>query len=126
MTDLPALREAVAWAESTRPMEPEHLRTLVAAVKEYQRERDIYYMDGVVKTAEQLAQAEAQLSSTRADLHLSLKTNTALLDELEALRADIANWPVCDQHKPGMWDGEPPCVICDTHNTAKEGTYASL
>ena len=35
--------------------------------------------------------------------------------ELAAARADIANWPVCEQHKPGMWDGDPPCVICEAH-----------
>ena len=65
------------------------------------------------------ADTEEQL---RADLMGQRDAYDILLDhanELEranaALRADIANWPVCDQHKPGLWDGDPPCVICEAH-----------
>jgi len=65
------------------------------------RARDICHRHGYV------VDADTEGWTTCAVRHLEA--------ELVAARADIANWPVCEQHKPGMWDGDPPCVICEAH-----------
>jgi hypothetical protein len=39
---------------------------------------------------------------------------------LANVQEDIANWPTCEQHKPGKWDGDPPCVICEAEQQHKD------
>ena len=59
---------------------------------------------------------DGQAQGCTNEMHLVAIRNLPIVEaELVAARADIANWPVCEQHKPGMWDGDPPCVICEAH-----------
>lgn len=45
----------------------------------------------------------------------------SLRAEVERLKADIAAWPpVCDEHKPGRWDGGDTCVVCEAHEERAE------
>ena len=132
MTSLPALREAVAkgikllealaepheqpdgedhaWRTCRRCLaleegETEHARQLFRAMLDELEAARANYSD-----IAELLFGEAEYGHDDVRLRV-----VAILDELEAARADIANWPVCEQHKPGMWDGDPPCVICEAH-----------
>ena len=44
----------------------------------------------------------------------------ALSAEVDRLKADIAAWPVCDEHKPGRWDSGETCVVCEAHEEHAE------